>query len=271
MAGVSSQSLATALKDLETRLPGATLSLAEELFGVLDMIDSNAGLRRALTDPSREGKDKAALVSNLLAGKVSDQTATVVGELVSMRWAAARDLGDALETLGATAAIAVAENRGNGAASLESLENDLFDFIRTVDSSHELQRALSERQASTDARVALALKLVPNAGPEAQLLVRQAVKAPRGIKPTHLVKRFVELVAKRHDRWIANVSVTRPLTDEQYERLQQGLNSLFGRELRTDVTVEPSLIGGVRVQVGDEVVDSTVIAKLSELRRKLAV
>lgn len=271
MAGVSGASAAAARKNLEARLPGATLTLADELFGVLDMLDSSAGLRRALTDPSRNGEDKAALVERLIGGRVSAEATSVVADLTSARWANARDVGDALETLAATVAIAVAENRGGGVEALEKLENDLFSFIRVVATSHELQRALSDPQADADAKVALGLKLVPDAGEEARLLIRQAVRAPRGLKPTALVERFVELVAARQERWIANVSVTRPLSEEQYARLESGLNGLYGRELKVNLTVDPSLVGGVRVRVGDEVVDSTVIARLSELRRKLAV
>lgn len=271
MAGVSSQSLAAAKKDLEPRLSGATLMLAEELFGVLDMLDSNAGLRRALTDPSRQGKDKSALVQQLIGGKVSEEAALIVKDLVATRWASARDIGDALEVLAATVAIAVAENKGAGAEGLEGLENDLFAFMSVVASSHDLQRALSETQADAAAKSALALKLVPNAGDEARLLIRQAVLSPRGMRSSALVGRFVELVAERQERWIANVSVTRPLSEDQYSRLQAGLNGLYGRDLKVNLTVDPSLVGGVRVKVGDEVVDATAIARLSELRRKLAV
>jgi F-type H+-transporting ATPase subunit delta len=90
------------------------------------------------------------------------------------------------------------------------------------------------------------------------------------MKPAELVKRFVELVAARQQRWIATVSVTRPLTAEQQSKLASGLNRLYGRELKINLTVDPSLIGGVRVSVGDEMVDSTVVTRLSELRRRLA-
>ena len=116
----------------------------------------------------------------------------------------------------------------------------------------------------------LGLKLVPQAGPAGRLLITQAVRSPRGLKPAALVERFLELVAARQQRWIADVSVTRPLTADQFERLQSGLNGLYGRELKVNVKVDPTLIGGVRVSVGDEMVDSTVVTRLSELRRTLA-
>lgn len=274
MAGVSSESLATALAALEAKLPTASLQLAKELFGILGMVDSSAGLRRALTDPSRNGDEKSALVKQLVGGKVSADAAEIAGGLASSRWASARDIGDALETLAATVVISVAENKSavsaSGISGLEELENDLFSFNQAVASSHEVQRALSEPQASAAAKATLAGKLVPGASEEAKVLIIQAVTQPRGIKPTRLVERFAELAAKRQQRWIATVSVTRPLAQAQLERLQAGLNAMYGRELKVNVNVDPSLIGGIRVQIGDEVLDASVLSRLGELQRQLA-
>ena len=274
MAGVSSESLATALTSLEAKLPTASLQLAKELFGILGTVDSSAGLRRALTDPSRSGDEKSALVKQLFSGKVSTDAAEIASGLAGSRWASARDIGDALETLAASVVIAVAENKSavsaSGITGLEALENDLFAFNQAVDSSHEVQRALSEPQASPAAKIALAEKLVPNASEEAKVLIGQAVSQPRGLKVTNLVRRFAELAAKRQQRWIATVNVTRPLTATQTSRLQAGLNALYGRELKINMNVDPALIGGIRIQVGDEVVDASVLTRLGQLQRQLA-
>jgi F-type H+-transporting ATPase subunit delta len=274
MAGVSSESLAAALAALEAKLPFASLQLAKDLFGILGTVDSSAGLRRALTDPSRSGEEKSALVKRLFSGKTSADAVEIAAGLASSRWASARDIGDALETLAASVVIAVAENKSavsaSGLSGLEALENDLFSFNQAVMSSHEVQRALSEPQASPAAKVSLAEKLVPRASEEAKVLIGQAVTAPRGLKVTGLVGRFAELAAKRQQRWIATVSVTRPLTETQTSRLQAGLNSLYGRELKINMNVDPALIGGIRIQVGDEVVDASVLARLGELHRQLA-
>jgi F-type H+-transporting ATPase subunit delta len=279
MAGVSSESLTTALGQLEASLPTASLSLAQELFSILEVLDSSAGLRRSLTDPSRTGAEKSALVSSLVKGKVSAEAEAIVGRLAAARWSDARDLGDALETVAATVVIAVAENRSTSASSgnsvsglsgLASLEGELFSFSQAVESSHEVQRALVEPQASESAKVDLAIQLVPGASEEAQVLIRQAVVNPRGLKAVKLIGRFANLAAARQQRWIAEVTVSRPMQDEQLVRLQRGLNSLYGRELNINVRVDPALIGGVRVRVGDEVVDASVTARLGELRRQLA-
>jgi F-type H+-transporting ATPase subunit delta len=274
MAGVSSESLTAALAALEPTLPNASLQLAKELFGILGTVDSSAGLRRALTDPSRTGSEKSALVTQLFSGKVSADAVQIASGLAGSRWASARDIGDALETLAATVVIAVAENKSavsaSGLSGLEELENDLFSFNQAVDASHEVQRALSEPQASQAAKAALAAKLVPGASEEAKVLIGQAVAQPRGLKVTRLVSRFAELAAKRQQRWIATVSVTRPLTEEQTGRLQTALNALYGRELKLNMNIDPALIGGIRIQVGDEVVDASVLARLGQLQRQLA-
>lgn len=270
MAGVSSTSLAAALKSLEPALATAPLSLAEELFGLLSLLDGNASLRRALIDPARESGDKTALVSSLIGGKVSAEAESAFATLVASRWSSARDIGDALEVLAATSAIAVAEGQGAGSANLDKLEEELFSFIRVVGSSHDLQRAFDDAQASDAAKGALAHKVVPHASAPAALLIRQAVVSPRGLKPTALVQRFVELVVKRQQRWIATVSVTRELTATQLSRLQAGLNNLYGRDLKINVNIDPTLVGGIKVVVGDEVVDATAATKLAELRRRLA-
>jgi F-type H+-transporting ATPase subunit delta len=274
MAGVSSESLTAALVALEAKLPFASLQLAKELFGILGTVDSSAGLRRALTDPSRSGDEKSALVKQLFGGKVSTDAAEIASGLASSRWASARDIGDALETLAASVVIAVAENKSavsaSGITGLETLENDLFSFNQAVGSSHEVQRALSEPQASPAAKTALAEKLVPHASEEAKVLIGQAVSQPRGLKVTNLVRRFAELAAKRQQRWIATVSVTRLLTETQTSRLQAALNALYGRELKINMNVDPALIGGIRIQVGDEVVDASVLNRLGQLQRQLA-
>ncbi|GAA1341425.1 F0F1 ATP synthase subunit delta [Arthrobacter roseus] len=270
MAGISATALSVAREDLETRLPSAPLSLAEELFSILSVLDSNAGLRRALTDPARDRESKVNLVSNLFAQQVSTDAIAVTAGLASARWAAARDIGDALETLAGLTAISVAERRGNGSEGLDSLEADLYAFKRVVASNHELQRALADGRADDSAKANLAKKLVPGASEEARLLIRQAVVAPRGLKPSGVVERFIELVGERQQRWIAEVSVSRPMSQIQLSRLESALNGLYNRDLTVHVAVDPALVGGIRVKVADEVVDSSVITRLNELGRRMA-
>jgi len=129
---------------------------------------------------------------------------------------------------------------------------------------------LDDAQAPVEAKRALALKLVPNASQTSQVLISQAVSNPRGLKPATLVERFVELVAKRQQRWIASVISTVELSEAQRSRLETSLNKLYGRQLKLNTAIDPSLVGGLVVKVGDEVVDASVASRVADLRRALA-
>lgn len=268
MSGVNDASTRTVVVWAEPIFARGDLSLTKELFSLLSVVDSSAGLRRALTDPTREAADRSALVAKLVGGKVSADAESVLEQLAQQRWSNPRDIADALETVAAHSAISVAEREGQG-AGLERLENDLFAFNDVVGSSHDLQRALSEPQASSEAKVTLARALTRNVSDVAQVLIDQAVASPRGMHPAKLIEKFAELAAARQQRWIAFVTVARPLTEEQQYRLQVGLNRLYQRELKLNISLDPALVGGVRVLVGDEVLDASVLNRLNELQRTL--
>jgi len=68
----------------------------------------------------------------------------------------------------------------------------------------------------------------------------------------------------------ARVSSAVPLTDEEQAALGGKLKALFGQALNLRFEVEPSLLGGVRVRVGDEVIDGSVKSKLDALAQSLA-
>jgi F-type H+-transporting ATPase subunit delta len=268
MAGASTDSLTAARRDLDSVLTTGGLPLAAELFSALGTVDSSAPLRRALTDPSWTTERRVGVVRSLFGGKLSEAGSAVLTDLAGRRWSRDRDFGDALEQLATTAVAAAAER--DGLAGLERLSDELLSFNRAVGESHDLQRALTDPQAPAAARGALAARLLGGASEEARLLVRQAVENPRGSKPVDLIRDFVDAVADRQRTWIAEVTVARPLGPGQQDRLASGLRRLFGRDLKLDVAVDPELVGGIRVQVGDDVVDSSLQTRLLDLQRKLA-
>src|SRR5699024_6297706 len=125
MRATSQASLDEATGTWETAL-GSTGSnaaqLGEELFAVVDILDDSAALRRALTEPNREGEAKAGLVTGVFEGKVSEETLDLLSGLARSRWSAEGDFAEACEQLGITALLVSAEARGD----LASLEDDLF-------------------------------------------------------------------------------------------------------------------------------------------------
>jgi F-type H+-transporting ATPase subunit delta len=107
------------------------------------------------------------------------------------------------------------------------------------------------------------------AAQETLLLAQQAAAHPRGVRVTEALDNYGEVLAARQRRSVAEVVVARPLTPQQQERLTQSLSRSYGRELVLHVQVDPDVVGGVRVQVGDEVMSGTIADRLSDVRRRL--
>ena len=269
MTGASRDSLAAALQAAEPVLNEGGVALARELFGALDVMDEHGAVRRALTDPAWTTERRHGLVDSLFGTRVTPGALQVLKDLAGRRWSAERDLGDALEVVASHAAAAEAERGGH--EGLAGLSRELLGFNRTADSSHEVQWALTDQQAPAEARVALAHRLLGKDATEpGKLLVERAVKAPRGRKPFRAVRDCADVVADRQRQWIADVTVAKPLDETQQDRLTQGLSRAFGRELVLDMTVDPTVVGGIRVQVGDDVIDASMSSRLNDLQRRMA-
>lgn len=270
MQGTSRQSLAAARESLETLVRAGDsdlLRLGDELFAVASLLDRESSLRRALTDPARTGDDRAELARGILGGQVSPATADVIAWVVRSRWSAPRELADAVELLGAEALVASAETAGR----LDAVEDELFRTSRVIAGSDELRAALSDQTAPVQRRVELAEGLLAGkVADETLRLVRRAVVAPRGRGLDRTLETFADVAADRRSRLVAVVTAAVPLTEEQRERLARALARTYGHEVHLNVEVDPSLVGGVRVEIGDEVIDGTVLSRLHEARRRLA-
>lgn len=269
MSQASRDSLAQLHTELKDTLSAGGVELGAELFAALTVIDDNGALRRAITDPTVEANRRQELIGKVFAKQVSAGADIVLRNLAGARWSAEREFGDAVEQMAATAAIHSAEQ--DGLAGLEALTQQLLEFNHSVESNHELQRALTDQQAPVSLRGNLADKLMSaTAMQSAKLLVRQAVEHPRGYKPVDLVRRFADLSAQQQRQWIADVTVARPLQQAQQDRLAKSLSAAFGRELTLNVETDSQLVGGIRIQVGDEVIDSSVATRLNDLNTQLA-
>lgn len=269
MAGASRDSLNAVLTASGPALAEGGVALSSELFSALDVLDEHGALRRSLTDPAWSTERRHGLVDSLFGGRLTPGALQVLKDLAGRRWSAERDLGDALETVAAHAAAAEAERGGHD--GLAGLSRELLAFNRTAETSHEAQWALTDQQAPVEARRRLAERLLgADSSQSGRLLVARAVTTPRGRKPFRAVREFADVVAQRQRQWIADVTVARELDEGQRARLSSGLNRAFGRDLVLDVTVDPTVVGGIRVQVGDDVIDGSMSNRLNDLQRRMA-
>ena len=265
----SSRAAAAGSREAFTGALAATASrseLAQELFGVVGVIDGNATLRRALADPSREGADKAALAERLFAGKVSAETLVVLGGVVGQRWSTERDMSDTLEAYGIETIIASAETAGRE----DRVEDELFHFERIVAANEPLRGALGDQTVPPDKRAALVDSLLSGkVADETLALARQAVTAPRGRRFDRTVSSYLETASARREQQTATVTSAVPLTADDRERLAAGLSSIYGGRVHINTLVDPRVLGGVKVEIGDEVIDGTIMRKLDGARRAM--
>ena len=265
MRGISAKSQVEVLAAVDAA-KGEARDLGAELFGVVSTLDSAPALRRVLTDPSTEASAKVGLVKQVFGSAVGADTLAVLNAAVSGRWASMRDLTDALETAGVAAEVADAESAGE----LDALETELVEVERIVRSDADLRQIVSDRGVAAQAKGSLLATLLEGKVTRSTLaLVTQAAAARTGSFERAL-SRFADIVAARRSRLLAEVRVAYELADEEKTRLAKALAKKYGRDVHLNIVVDPSVVGGIAVSVGDEVVDGTMSTRLEVARRRLA-
>lgn len=274
MASVLQSASREALSEAQARLDAhidatgaADLSrLAEDLFAVLDLLDRERSLRRALADPATPAEARSGLADRLLNGKIGRPALDVVSDLVTSRWSRPTDLVEANETLARSAAFGVAEKDG----SLDRVEDELFRFGRITDREPELGRLLADQSTPADKRIELLREVLGDkVAPITALLLVQAVRIPRSRNIDVAAEQLSELAAARRDRYVAHVRTPVRLTAEQEQRLTDSLSRLYGRSISVQAELDPDLLGGLVVRVGGELIDGSVAGRLAAARRSL--
>jgi F-type H+-transporting ATPase subunit delta len=268
MRGASRASYAELRDQLDAAVPDASVAtrVGDELFAVVRLLDSEHGLRRALADPTKEPREKAAVARRLLHGKVSERTEDLVAGAAAARWASPGDLADAVEQL-AIEALTLAAQFGD---TLDDLEDDLFRFGRLISGQPGLRETLIG-PASVDGKSALLTSLLTGKVSSPSLsLMTQVLTHPRGRSPQAALDLCAQIAARRREQLIAVVRVASDLTAAQRSRLIASLAAAYGRGIHLNVVLDPAVIGGMSVQIGDELIDGTAASRLAAVRRRLA-
>ena len=263
MSSASLANRAALRREVDARAGACSMAVAGELLDVAALLDAEKSLRDALVDAGVPVEARTTLVSDLFATKVLPATAELLAAAVAARWADAGDLVAAVEELGALVAFTAAEADG----SLDAVEEELFLFGRSVDANPELQMALTDPALEPSAKAAIARDLVAKGTPITALLLGHIAANLRGRRVDTAVNALCNLAAAQRERIVAQVTVAVALDDAQHERLARALARFAGREVRINVAVDPSVIGGASVRLGDEVIDGTMLTRLSQARR----
>jgi F-type H+-transporting ATPase subunit delta len=243
------------------------LALADELFAVAHLLEGQPSLRRAMSDASARPDDRAGLARRLLGSQISPTALTVVEAVARQRWSRPLDLVEATETLAVEAALDAAEAR----AELDGVEDELFRFGRIIAGDDDLLRILGDRTAPREGKTALLDRLLAGkVSPVTERLVRNSLTSPNVHNAENVVERLSEVAARRRGMSVAHVTSAVALTAVQERRLSEVLERLYGRSIGLQVQVDPAVLGGLVIRVGDEIIDGSIAHRLEAAGRQLA-
>ncbi|HEY2565876.1 MAG TPA: ATP synthase F1 subunit delta [Acidimicrobiales bacterium] len=279
---------------------GALGDAAAELEAVRSLVDGSAELSLVVNDASLPAPTRRAVLDDLLDGKVRPEVRKLVAKavtvvpasevIVSIHWLASEmrlladrsargsDIMEDELILGRMAS----RNRVTGYAAavfetvsteeLEEIEDQLFRFARTVESSRELRSALGDRDLPVSVRQGIVEDLIGEQALPATL--RLTAYAIRGGRARDIVATLDAIVveAARARGWrVARVSSAEEVEDPQRQGLGNALARLTGSPVELQVTIDPTLLGGVVVQVGDLLVDGSARHRLDQLKEHLLI
>ena len=169
--------------------------------------------------------------------------------------------------LATEASLDAADARGE----LDGVEDELFRFGRIVGGDRELARILSDRKAPAGGKAALLDRLLSRkVSPVTEQLLRNVLTGPHVGHAENAIERLSDVASRRRGQSVARVTTAVALTAEQEQRLSEVLGRIYGRTVGLQVTVDPSVLGGLIVQVGDEVIDGSIAHRLEAASRRLA-
>ncbi|MGO2112861.1 MAG: F0F1 ATP synthase subunit delta [Pseudoclavibacter sp.] len=246
------------------RTAGASLETGSALFDAVDVVVQHSQLRQALADASGEAAGKRDVVQRVFGARYDARVVDLLSSASSQRWSNESEFALGLQEL---AVRAVSQFSGEH----DLIGQELQGFLDVVMSNPELELTLGSKLSDPEGkRRVLDRVFGARLSPATLTILRHLVSLPAGRRTRRLVNWAQDLVADQARRQVATVIVAKPIDEAQLSRLQGGLARHFGRPVSIAQVVDPAVIGGLRVEFGDDVIDDTVQSKLGHLRRKFA-
>jgi F-type H+-transporting ATPase subunit b/F-type H+-transporting ATPase subunit delta len=244
-------------------------TLADELASVAQLLTREIVVTRYLTVPAEDAAPRVRLMERLLSGKVGDPALDVLRSAVSGRWSANGDLIVALQYIARQALLVRAERAGQ----VDEVEDQLFWFSRILDAEPRLATLLGDTTVPAEGRVQLLRNVLGRAGknvnPIAAALLAQTVELLRGEPAEDAMLCLAEVAVARHGEVVAQVSAAAELSDAQRTRLTEVLTRIYGHPVTVQMHIDPELLGGIAISVGDEVIDGTLASRLAAAQTQL--
>jgi F-type H+-transporting ATPase subunit delta len=243
-------------------VPLAIAWVANRLRRVAETAASQTAVPAASQTAAPAASQTAAPAASQTAAPAASQTAApleVTEEPLGHR--------EARERVGGYAA-AVLEDLS--VAELETVEDELFRFARIVGSTPELRTALSDRDLPASVRCGVVDELLSGKVHQATLrLADYAIVGGRARDVPGTLDWLVEQVASARGWRVARVRAGQEVDDEERFELADRLSRLAGAPVELQVTVDPTLLAGVTVEIGDLQLDATARGRLDRLREHM--
>jgi|TARA_B110000438_G_scaffold114617_1_gene112332 F-type H+-transporting ATPase subunit delta len=154
---------------------------------------------------------------------------------------------------------------------LNRVADELYQLGRTVESSDDLRKALSDRSIPASRRIGILEDLLgSSASPITINLTSMLIGANRGGDIASIANELVRQAAEARGQAVAEVRTVIPLDDAQRERLCSALSGATGKNIDVVVLVDPDIMGGIIAQVGDTVFDGSVRTRLEKMKERLS-
>jgi F-type H+-transporting ATPase subunit delta len=272
LSGSSRQSLAQAQSHLNKVLQELTSSectrVSAELFAFVTALDSTSALRRFLTDSARPSSDKSALVDKLLMGSAHPVTAKILHAAVTSRWSSASDIADAIEIL----AVESEAQSAHMSNELEKLESELFQVAQILTEHPDFSQELASTNYTHEAKLNLVNRVFKEKVSNSTMrLVERLAVGSRGRKMEAIIRHYIAAVVARRERTIAHIKTAVGISEEQKKRLAQLLSKMIGQEVRLNIEIDKKVLGGISIRFADELIDATIVSRLADAGRALAV
>ncbi|KAA9130028.1 F0F1 ATP synthase subunit delta [Microbacterium caowuchunii] len=242
---------------------GIDLTVASELFQAARAVGASSHLSAALADFPAPAEARAKVVADVFGPVFAPVTVELLTTVTQQRWSSVADLVDGIEELAVRAASVAAPDGDLGA--------ELFRFFRTVAENPELELALGSRVGDSAAKSQLVASLLEGRESGAAVLVISSlVRQTRGRRVRDILTRAMAIVGDQRSQLIATVVTASELTPAQSDRLTATLSQRYGADIALNIVIDPSIVGGLRVQIADDVIDASVSARLADLRQRLA-
>ncbi|MDO4241326.1 MAG: ATP synthase F1 subunit delta [Microbacteriaceae bacterium] len=255
MGSASREALANVAKLLES----PTQAAGSELLEIATQLSSEQQLAKTLSDVDASAEAKTALINRVYAN-TGERARNLLVAAATQRWSNTDEFIEGVAEIGIRSIAAAGIN----------VDEELLSVAGAVDKSHDLELNLGNKLASASTKRAAVKSLFGSrVSPGTLSIVEYLVANPVG-RLSPALRKAARTAANQRGFELAHVTTAAPLSAAQAERLSEALARIAGSSVKLSTVIDKTLVGGIRVQIADEIIDGSVSSRLDDLRLQLA-